>query len=187
MAAAKRFDPYAFLKSLALPPATAATDATKVKDVAVVAGVAATLEFELIPDEERSAIIEADSGAPREWAEGYARLLTLPPLVNVPPGRWKIFVDDCGRFLDRWAGTADALGWTASELFGVGCRNPVGAVHLAGLLWLLRGADLIALTETVATIRLPSGAVQTYIRMDVGPDRRPAWQIFDIASKRGAA
>ena len=50
--------------------------------------------------EERAAIVEYDGGAPREWAEGFARLNPNQPPADVPPHRWLRFIDDCGHFLD---------------------------------------------------------------------------------------
>jgi hypothetical protein len=50
--------------------------------------------------EERAAIVQEDSGAPREWAEAFARLDAADPPKDIPPARWEQFIDDAGRFLD---------------------------------------------------------------------------------------
>src|SRR5688572_14063966 len=54
------------------------------------------------PDIERAAIVEFDAEVPRHWAEGYARLLGQSAPAEVTPARWQTYIDDCGRFLDRW-------------------------------------------------------------------------------------
>jgi hypothetical protein len=55
-------------------------------------------------EEERAAIVEYDTGAPRAWAEGFARLDPNNAPADVPSRRWLLFIDDCGRFLDGgWA------------------------------------------------------------------------------------
>lgn len=51
--------------------------------------------------EERAAIIEFDGGAPREWAEQFAKYLfqTKPKGVNEIDWAW--FIDTCGRMIDE--------------------------------------------------------------------------------------
>jgi hypothetical protein len=62
--------------------------------------------------EERAAIVEYDGGAPREWAEAFARLDRAQPPGDVPARRWRQFIDDCGAFMDGdWPVQAAALGW----------------------------------------------------------------------------
>jgi hypothetical protein len=67
---------------------------------------------------------------------------------------------------------AEAFGWTERELFGL---HPVPERPAAnysrlsrldgvGLIWLLHGRPVIALTQTAATILAPSGASLMYHR-----------------------
>jgi len=90
----------------------------------------------------------------------------------VPNDRWKRAIEDAESFLAIWGTQADALGWTASELFGL---HPVptkphpsfqrlSRYDSLGLIWLLHGRPVIALTQTAATILAPSGANLTYRR-----------------------
>ena len=119
--------------------------------------------------EERAAIVEYDGGAPREWAEGFARLNPNQPPADVPPHRWLRFIDDCGHFLDGgWAARATALGWGPLDLFGCNRERPIARLEHAGLLWLLNGRKLVALTANAAVIETPSGSRQTYRRSPVG-------------------
>jgi hypothetical protein len=101
---------------------------------------------------ERAAIIEHDGGIPRDWAAGFARLDRDRPPGDVPPRRWQRFVDDVGLFLDGpFGAVAAAFGWGALDLFGCGCDRPFARIDQAGLLWLLAGNKLFAMTENTAT------------------------------------
>jgi hypothetical protein len=68
-----------------------------------------------------------------------------------------------------WGTQAASLGWQAWELFGCHRRAPWGRIQGMGLVLLLRGKDLAALTETEAVIRTPTGAHQTYRRKPANP------------------
>ena len=84
---------------------------------------------------------------------------------HVPVDRWHLAVEDGRRFLARWGEQAEALGWTARDLFGL--HTPPAASHPSycrlsrydetGLIWLLQGRPVIALTEATAAIRGTSG------------------------------
>jgi hypothetical protein len=129
--------------------------------------------------DERAEIIEYDGGAPREWAEARARLDPARPPADVPQLRWLQFIDDCGRFLDDgWAARAAALGWEPLELFGCDRKRPLARHDHAGLLWLLHGRCLLALTADAAIIETATGARQTYYRQPAGPrDVVLAWEL----------
>ena len=89
-------------------------------------------------EEERAAIVEYEGGIPREWAEGFARLDPERPPVEVPPHRWRRFIDDVGLFLDGpFCAVAAAFGWTAFDLFGADRDRPFTRIDRVGLLWLL--------------------------------------------------
>jgi hypothetical protein len=89
-------------------------------------------------------------------------------------------VADAEYFLARWGEQAEALGWTARDLFGL--HKPPEKPHpsysrlsrydATGLIWLLQGREVIALAEATAAIQGPTGAVTIYRRHDkpaVGP------------------
>jgi hypothetical protein len=90
----------------------------------------------------------------------------------VPVGRWQVAVEDGRRFLARWGDQAYALGWTARDLFGLiavsehakPSFNRLSRYDEIGLVWLLRGRPVVALTEATAAIQNPSGAITTYRR-----------------------
>jgi hypothetical protein len=109
----------------------------------------------------------------------YASVLTAlrsrcPDLVETD--RWDQAIRDADSFLAKWGQQAQALGWTARELFGL---HPVPArpapafrrlarYDATGLIWLLQGRPVIALTETEAAIQ-SAGAVVMYRKL-----RKPA-------------
>jgi hypothetical protein len=84
--------------------------------------------------------------------------------------RWRRAVEDGRCFLATWGEQAQALGWTARDLFGL--HKPPEQPHLSyrrlsrydetGLIWLLEGREVIALTPETAAVRWPSGTVTVY-------------------------
>ena len=121
---------------------------------------------------------ERTANVPRAWAEGYARLDPDRPPGDVPVKRWLRFVDDVGRFLDSpFCAVAAVLGWGPYDLFGCDRDRPFARINQAGLLWLLNGHKLIALSENKATIETRTGARQTYRRKPSGKRRALAWKL----------
>jgi hypothetical protein len=129
-------------------------------------------------EDERAAIVEHDGKVPRAWAEGFARLNPDRPPGDVPLKRWQLFVDDGGRFLDSpFCAVAAALGWGPLDLFGCDRDRPFARIDQAGLLWLLDGDRLVALSENTATIEKCTGARQTFRRKPIEPGRVLAWEL----------
>ena len=115
------------------------------------------------------------------WADGVARLRAMPPPPNYPQHAWQQLIVDAEGFLDGWAQQAAALGWPTWELFGC-CRHaPWGRVQAMGLVLLLHGRELAALTATDAVIRTRTGARQTYRRNPCDPlyraERSLVWEL----------
>jgi len=133
---------------------------------------------EINPDESASPWIEA---GPRSWAERFARLHPDRPRANVPSRRWAQFIADGSLFLDSpFCAVAAALGWGPLDLFGCDRDRPFARIDQAGLLWLLNGGKLVALTEgTAAAIERRTGARQTYHRKPSEPGRVLAWELTD--------
>jgi hypothetical protein len=204
MAAFRRFDPYAELAEDRNKPRTlasfaglagAAPDLENRADAvaegsqdrrgiaAKVANPAKVVEPIAAPswseaEEERAAIIEYYGRIPRAWAEGFARLHPHRPPGDIPPKRWLRFVDDVGTFLDSpFCAVAAALGWGPLDLFGCDRDRLFARIDQAGLLWLLNGDKLIALTENTATIETRTGARQTYRCRGAELGRVLAWEL----------
>jgi hypothetical protein len=117
-----------------------------------------------------------------DWAAGVARLGTMPPPRTYPVRAWQQLVVDAQRFLNAWALQAAALGWADWELFGCHRRAPWGRIQGMGLVLLLRGDEIAALTETEAVIRTRTGARQTYYRQLRDPlhsmERCLVWELW---------
>ena len=128
--------------------------------------------------EERAAIVEHEGNIPRAWAEGFARLNPDRAPGDVPLKRWQRFVDDVGLFLDSpFCAVAAALGWGPVDLFGCDRDRPFARIDQAGLLWLLNGDKLGALSENTATIETRTGARHTYRRKLDALGRVLAWEL----------
>ncbi|MEH2563501.1 hypothetical protein [Bradyrhizobium sp. AZCC 2289] len=103
------------------------------------------------------------------YADVFARLESRCP-DHVDEERWRQCIDDGRHFLVSWGDQAEALGWTAKDLFGL--HQPPGEPHPSyqrlsrddktGLLWLLRGRLVVALTETTAAIRTTGNSAIIY-------------------------
>ena len=85
---------------------------------------------------------------------------------------WQQAIEDGHRFVTQWGKQAEALGWVPAELFGLDTPPEKPAPNYrrlsrydqTGLIWLLHGRPVIALTQTAATILAPSGASLMYHR-----------------------
>jgi hypothetical protein len=89
---------------------------------------------------------------------------------HIDHDRWRQAVEDGGRFLATWGTQAEALDWTTRELLGLHQppENPhpsyrrLSRYDETGLVWLLEGREVVALTEETAAIRWPGGSITTY-------------------------
>jgi hypothetical protein len=104
----------------------------------------------------------------------FAHLQLKPPAL-VPIGRWRRAVEDGKRFLAKWGEQAQALGWSSADLFGLHeipakphpSDNRLSRYDCMGLIWLLEGRPVVALTADTASIRNPkTGNVTTYRRFN---------------------
>jgi hypothetical protein len=74
--------------------------------------------------------------------------------------------------LVRWGDQAAALGWTAQDLFGLHTPPATPAPSYrrlsrydqTGLIWLLRGRPVVALSTATAAIENASGSITLYRR-----------------------
>ena len=78
--------------------------------------------------------------------------------------QWRGLRSDAENFLTRWGSAAHLLGWTALDLFGVHPIAPAARFDVMGLIPILKGAEVLALTSQTATMRRLSGAVQSFRR-----------------------
>jgi hypothetical protein len=116
---------------------------------------------------------------PRDWADGLSRLEHNRPPADVPLSGWHQLIVDISVFVSEgWAARARALGWELHDLIGADPDRPFARIDRAGLLWLLNGNRLIALSENTATVETKSGARQTYRRKPHELGRVLAWELL---------
>jgi hypothetical protein len=83
---------------------------------------------------------------------------------------WHRAVDDGRLFIVRWGERAEALGWTAQDLFGLHDppeqRGPnyrrLSRYDVIGLIWLLHGRPVVALTADRAVIGTAGSGLTFY-------------------------
>jgi hypothetical protein len=103
--------------------------------------------------------------------DGVATLHAECP-TYVDAADWQQAIEDGHRFVTQWGKQAEALSWVPADLFGLHIppEKPapkyrrLARYDQTGLIWLLHGRPVIALTQTAATILAPSGASLTYRR-----------------------
>lgn len=129
------------------------------------------------PLQERTAIITAN-GVPEEWAAGFARLCVMAKPAGYSGRRWEQLVNDGGLFLDHFGGQAAALGWRAVDVFGVHPNVPATATHCMGLVPLINGGQVLAITADSARLQTPLGAIQTFQRrLAIPPNAIALWEL----------
>jgi hypothetical protein len=93
---------------------------------------------------------------------------------RVPTDRWQQAIEDGKTFLAQWGDQAQALGWTAKDLFGLltvpehakPSFNRLSRYDETGLIWLLGGRRVVALSEDRAAIQSPSGNVTIFRKLN---------------------
>jgi hypothetical protein len=86
---------------------------------------------------------------------------------------WQRAIEDGRSFLEQWGEQAKALGWTTRDLFGLQPVPDKPALSYrrltrydeTGLCWLLRGRQVVALSEALAVVKTATGAVTVYRRL----------------------
>jgi hypothetical protein len=107
----------------------------------------------------------------------YAHLQLRSPAC-VPEDRWRQCIEDGRAFLHQWGESAQRLGWMSADLFGL--HQPPERPHPSyrrlsrydstGLIWLLQGRPVVALTVDTASIRRPTGSITVFRK-----NNRPAY------------
>lgn len=101
---------------------------------------------------------------PADWPAGVTHLAEMPVPSGYPVHAWHQLLVDAPRLLEKWSTQAAALGWEDWELFGCHRLTPWRRIDGLGLVPLLQGSTIAALTETDAAIRNASGSVLTFRR-----------------------
>lgn len=126
---------------------------------------------------ERAAVASSKAGpVPLEWREGFASLQVAQMPRGFDRATWAQVIDDGGRFLDAWGPQAAALGWTGREVFGVDPGAPINRDENKGLVMLLQGRPVVALTADSCTIETRPGNTLRIFR-NVGPGSVALWEL----------
>ncbi len=126
----------------------------------------------------RVVLLHCPPGVPEAWTQGVADLLAMAQPASCPAERWKALREDAYTFLRDHAARAHKLGWTVLDLFGVHPVKPWVRFDCMGLVPLLNGARVTALSDIEAVIEKPSGARLTYRRCGQVPsEARPVWSL----------
>ena len=123
------------------------------------------------------ALLIANPG--QRYAIVLAKLVSDCPQL-IEPEAWQQAVADAQAFLARWGTQAAALDWTGRQLFGLhpvperpaASYRRLSRYDSTGLIWLLQGRPLIALTAETAAIQTAIGGILTYRKNNkpaVGP------------------
>lgn len=107
---------------------------------------------------------EPSEALPSSWTHGLARLRAMEIPDGFTAERWRYIVDDAAAFLNQWGVRAANLGWSIHDLFGVHPVAPAVRFDAMGLIPLLNGDPVVALSETTATVRKVSGSIPRFRR-----------------------
>ncbi len=126
----------------------------------------------------RVVLLHCPPDVPGEWVQGVADLLAMARPASCSNVKWQVLREDAYRFLRDHAARAHELGWTALDLFGVHPVKPWVRFDHMGLVPLLNGARVTALSDLEAVIEKPSGARLTFRRCGQVPsEARPVWSL----------
>jgi hypothetical protein len=103
-------------------------------------------------------------GVPADRVQGVVNLLAMPPHPDWSEPRWKTLQDDALAFLRAWAAQAHALGWESLDLFGIHAEAPHARLDCMGLVPLLGGRPVVALTEDSAALTAASVGTLSFRR-----------------------
>jgi hypothetical protein len=90
------------------------------------------------------------------------RLRSMVPPESFSPEAWHQLLLDTDSFFQRWAEQAELLAWSDKDLIGVHPRAPAARYDAMGLLFLIRGGEVIELHDQCATIRSQRGSLLVY-------------------------
>ncbi len=118
----------------------------------------------------RVVLLAVPPGVPEAWVQGVADLLAMTCPASCPDARWQALREDAYRFLRDHAARAHGLGWTGLDLFGVHPGKSWVRFDCMGLVPLLNGARVTALSGIEAVIEKSSGARLTFRPRTMAPD-----------------
>ena len=114
---------------------------------------------------------------PAEWLRGLATLDPNRPPADFGAIWWRDLIRDAERFLSVWGQQAADLAWGTLDLFGVHRLAPAARYSCMGLLLLVRGGRVVAITAGSAVIERQSGARLTYTRQPPVAECVAIWEL----------
>src|SRR5262249_29952717 len=127
------------------------------------------LRTSLGPDRTKVTIVEIPASGLR-YRRTYAHLQLRPP-AHIPEDRWQQAIADGRAFLHQWGETAQRLRWTSADPFRFApipdkphpSYRRLSRYDATGLVWLLEGRPVVALTEATAAIEnVATGSITVY-------------------------
>jgi hypothetical protein len=104
------------------------------------------------------------------------RLRSMTPPESFSPEVWHQLLLDADSFLQRWAERAELLAWSDKDLIGVHPRAPAARYDAMGLLFLIRGGEVIELHDQCAKIRSQRGSTLVYRKCGYA-GAVPLWEV----------
>lgn len=123
--------------------------------------------------------VAAGDGFPNEWGDGYLKLCRMPRPDAYSAPEWQQLKADAGYFLDAWATQCSVLGWSLADVFGIALTAPQARHDAKGLVPLLDGKKIMAVTAELAVIEATMGRRQRYFRRPHKPScaTAPIWSL----------
>ena len=116
-----------------------------------------------------------------EWRVGVEMLLSMSQPRAYPSGEWAFLLDDADRFMKRWAVQAYGLGWQSWEIWGVSRVAPRFRFDAMGLVLVLKGARIAAITADAAVIEMRTSNLLRFYRRASDPlnvsERALIWEL----------
>jgi hypothetical protein len=112
------------------------------------------------------------------------RLRAIEPPDGFP--KWNQVVTDAGHFCRSFLNQARSLGWTDTDLFGIHPRAPVARFDAMGLVFLIRGGDVLSLDCKNARLKTVGGSSLLF-RKPRSLEAMPIWclavQLRDVEGR----
>jgi hypothetical protein len=119
----------------------------------------------------------ADVAAIAAWRRGVASLRIGSPPDSVSDRAWQTTIADAEALIDLWGADLEALGWSTLEIFGTNDNPRARRLDRVGLLDLLEGRAVLAVTATHASIRATARDVTRFDRRLVAAGGIPVWAV----------
>jgi hypothetical protein len=122
------------------------------------------------------AVVPSLTDIPTDWVLGLRAMAETPCPITIEPKRWLQLRHDAQRFVDQWGPQAAALGWSTLDIFGCHPTHR-GSLDYMGLVWMVAGAEVVAIGARVANLRNSAGTLQRVWKCAVDVSRILLWDL----------